>query len=63
MDSQLEKYQDFWHWESLSSSAVLPWTLELIMQFKDYWDWEKLLKNDAIACSTELIQLLNHNDD
>lgn len=42
----LEKYENEWDWESLSTNRKLPWSVELINKYLEKWDFGTKFKND-----------------
>lgn len=51
----IERYNDFWDWERLSSNDLLPWSIELIERFEARWDWKRLSYKD-LPWSIDLIE-------
>lgn len=41
----LERYKDYWNWQSLSESQEVEFSYELIDKFIEKWKWEKLINN------------------
>jgi hypothetical protein len=45
----IDRFADFWDWNSLSDSSVLPWSIDLIMRFADRWDWKGCPGEEKVA--------------
>lgn len=57
----IEKYADYWDWNSLSMNDYIPWSDELLSRFKNFWNWGSLSYNSAIPFTPELIENFKSN--
>lgn len=49
------KFKNVWNWDSLSSSASVYWSVNLIERFEERWAWRRLSCNETLPWSAKLI--------
>jgi hypothetical protein len=52
----INKFENYWDWDQLSSNHYIPFNLEIIEAFQDSWNWTLISSNRSIHWDVELLQ-------